>query len=214
MKNEKWAEIREKVKQYLTETYDPELIIAYGSFADESAGENSDFDAMIVADTSRRHDDSVIDGILLDVFIYPPSAFDSGWDPGEFTHLLDGTVLSNRNGLADKLLEQIRQAVRNMPPKTEEELRHEVDWCRKMLARTARGDAEGNFRWHWLLTDSLEFYCDIRRISYQGPKKMLRRMAADDPEGFRLYSGALEVFTREALADWIGYLEKIFEKNR
>ena len=32
--------------------------------------------------------------------------------------------------------------------------------CKKMLLRTLRSDAEGLYRWHWVLIDSLEIFCD------------------------------------------------------
>jgi predicted nucleotidyltransferase len=68
---EKETEIVEKIIRYLEETYSPDAIIIYGSFADGSANEHSDFDALVMADRDKLHDSSVIDGTILDVFVYP-----------------------------------------------------------------------------------------------------------------------------------------------
>ena len=68
-------EITEKILAYLKETYQPDAIVIYGSFADGSANEGSDFDALVIADKGRTHDSSVIDGIVLDVFVYAMETF-------------------------------------------------------------------------------------------------------------------------------------------
>ena len=93
------------------------------------------------------------------------------------------------------------------PARTADEIRQAIDWCDKMLARTARRDPEGCYRWHWLLTDSLEIYCDLRELYYRGPKKALRQMEATDGEAFRVYSRALRELDRERLAEWIDLLK-------
>ena len=66
---------QDAIIQYLKDTYHPEGIIAYGSFADGSAGEHSDFDALLIADGVKKHDSSVIGGTVLDVFVYPTETF-------------------------------------------------------------------------------------------------------------------------------------------
>ena len=78
-----------------------------------------------------------------------------------------------------------------------------------MLARTARGDAEGYYRWHWLLSDRLEIYCDIKHIYYRGPKKALRYMEKNDDGSFRIYLKALESMDRDGLSDWVRYLSEL-----
>jgi len=42
-------EITDKIFAYLKDTYQPDAIIVYGSFADGSATKNSDFDALVIA---------------------------------------------------------------------------------------------------------------------------------------------------------------------
>jgi len=58
-------EFSDRVIEYLKETYQPDAIITYGSFADGTANENSDFDALVIADNKKRHDASVIDSTTL-----------------------------------------------------------------------------------------------------------------------------------------------------
>ena len=171
----------DKIIDYLEKTYQPESIIVYGSFADGSANLNSDFDALIIAGKEKLHDSSFVDGVVLDVFAYPPD---------QFLNVLD--------------------YIGRIPLKTEEDISQEIKWCEKMLLRTMRGDVEGYYRWHWVLCDSLEIYFDIKGIHYYGPKKALRFMEESDSEAFHIYSKALLEFNQEGLSDWINYLKTIF----
>ena len=199
----------DKLVAYLKDTYQPDAIIAYGSFADGSANKNSDFDALVIADKERMHDSSVIDGIVLDVFIYPPDTFRQNYDPEEFVQVWDGNILLDTNGVAASLQKQVLDYISHIPRKTVEEISQEVSWCEKMLSRTMREDAEGYYRWHWVLFDSLEIYFDVKGLYYYGPKKALRFLEQTDPESFRIYTKALREFKRECLATWISHLRSI-----
>ncbi len=198
----------EKVIGYLMESYQPNAIILYGSFADGSANAHSDFDALVIADHIRTHDASTIGDTVLDVFVYPTETFESDFDPEAFVQIFDGRIILDKFGIAARLQRQILDHLDRTPKKTDDEIRQALDWCEKMVARTARGDAEGLYRWHWLLTDSLEIYCDLRRLRYFGPKKALRQMEHSDAEAFRLYSRALRAPDREALSAWIDCLKR------
>ena len=202
-------EITDKILAYLKDTYQPDAIIAYGSFADGSANKNSDFDALVIADKERMHDSSVIDGIVLDVFIYPPDTFRQNYDPEEFVQVWDGNILLDTNGVAASLQKQVLDYIAHIPRKTAEEISQEVRWCVKMLSRTMREDAEGYYRWHWVLFDSLEIYFDVKGLYYYGPKKALRFLEQTDPASFRIYAKALREFKRECLATWISHLRSI-----
>ena len=83
-----------------------------------------------------------------------------------------------------------------------------------MLVRTQRGDAEGLFRWHWVLTDSLEIFCDVVQHPYRGPKKTLRWLQETYPEGYALYAVALASMEHPALAAWIAYIEEVWQDVR
>ena len=202
-------EIVEKIISYLKETYSPDAIIIYGSFADGSANEHSDFDALVMADRDKLHDSSVIDGTILDVFVYPSNTFRSAYDPAEFVQVADGKIVLDKNGAARRLQKQVLSTIEHTQKKTADEIRQEISWCEKMVLRTMRHDAEGYYRWHWVLTDSLEIYCDIQGFRYFGPKKTLRLMEQADKEAFRIYSEALRYFERERLSEWISYLKRL-----
>lgn len=200
----------DKIIDYLEKTYQPESIIVYGSFADGSANLNSDFDALIIAGKEKLHDSSFVDGVVLDVFVYPPDQFLSEYDPAEFAQVWDGKIILDKNGMGERLKKNVLDYIERVPLKTEEDISQEIKWCEKMLLRTMRGDVEGYYRWHWVLCDSLEIYFDIKGIHYYGPKKALRFMEESDSEAFHIYSKALLEFNQEGLSDWINYLKTIF----
>ena len=200
-------DIEKRIVGYLMETYNPEALLLYGSFVDGSANEHSDFDALVIADHLEIHDTSTIGGTALDVFVYPPEAFLGEYDPEDFVQVYDGRIVLDRHGAAEGLLRRVRDYVAAQPKKAGDELRQALDWCEKMLSRTLRQDAEGWYRWHWLLVDSLEIYCDLRGLYYRGPKKALRQMETTDGEAFRVYTRALRELDRERLAEWIDLLK-------
>ena len=62
----------ERILKYIQEKYNPLSIILYGSYADGTNNLNSDFDALVITSNQEQfHDTSRIDGIPLDVFVYP-----------------------------------------------------------------------------------------------------------------------------------------------
>lgn len=199
----------EKIVDYLKKTYQPDAIVVYGSFADGSANLNSDFDALIIAGEEKTHDSSVVDGVVLDVFVYPAKTFSTDYDPEEFVQVWDGKIVLDEHGIAGQLKAKVLDYIEHLPKKTATEVAQEVEWCEKMLLRTMREDVEGYYRWHWVLCDSLEIYFDIRGLHYYGPKKTLRLMEKSDAEAFGLYAKALREFDRESLSAWIDYLKSM-----
>lgn len=200
--------VKEQIIEYLITTYKPEAIITYGSYADGTANDNSDFDALIVANSTKEHDESVVAGTTLDVFIYPPQIDIEKVDIEEFIQIYDGKIELDKNGIASRLKERVLEYIESIPFKSEEEIHQEMEWCKKMLLRSKRDDAEGYFRWHWLLMDSLEIYFDIIHERYWGPKKTLLMLRERNSEAFRIYEDALKNFNQETLSDWIDYMEK------
>ena len=89
--------------KYLTETYSPEAIIVYGSYADGSANENSDFDALVITESVKTHDSSEVANTILDVWVYPAMYFNDEYDPDEFIQVFDGKIVLDKNGTAEKL---------------------------------------------------------------------------------------------------------------
>lgn len=197
----------EHILRYIQETYAPLSIILYGSYADGTNGLNSDFDALVItADHERFHDTSFVDGILLDVFVYPAKYFESSYSCEDFVQIFDGRIVTDSSSIGKALQETVRAYLKNRPGKTGTELQADIDWCVKMSARAKRCDCEGLFRWHWLLIDSLEIFCDIMHQPYLGPKKALKWMEKAHPEAFDRYKRALQNFQMDDLDEWIGYI--------
>lgn len=204
----------ETIIGYLKEKYQPLAMIVYGSYADGTNGEGSDFDCLIVSqNASVHHDMETVYGVPLDVFIYAPEELCDEIDPFEFIQIDGGVIVMDTGSVAERLMQKVREYIENPPVKSRDELLTSIAWCEKMLKRARRGDAEGYFRWHWLLCDSLELYCDLNHRRYLGPKKSLRDMEKLDPEGYRIYSDALHKFTLKSLAQWITHMRKIADQR-
>ena len=164
----------ERVIKYIKDKYNPLCIILYGSYADGTNNLNSDFDALVIAaDHEQFHDTSFVDGVPLDVFVYPSMYFEGEYECEDFVQIHDGRIITDSNGIGKTLQENVRAYLRKLPVKSSEEIQASVDWCVKMFERAKRGDCEGMFRWHWVLIDSLEIFCDIMHHHYFGPKKTL-----------------------------------------
>ncbi|MBE6632412.1 MAG: nucleotidyltransferase domain-containing protein, partial [Ruminococcaceae bacterium] len=195
----------EQVIEYIKEKYSPLSIILYGSYANGTNNMNSDFDALVISnDYEECHDTSFVNGIQLDVFVYPASYFDGNYDCNDFVQILDGKIIADSDGLGKTLLMKVMSYLQNRPQKSKSEIDASIDWCIKMLARIKRCDAEGMFRWHWVLIDSLEIYCDVMHHPYRGPKKSLKWMEENYPNAFACYQKALGDFSMETLENWIG----------
>ena len=115
------------ILSYLQDRYRPLSIILYGSYADGSNGANSDFDAFVViADGGRYHDVSIVDGVRLDVFVYPQSAVEGDIDCAEFIQIADGTILTDTNGIGCRLKNKVRAHLESIPPKSAEDIQAEI----------------------------------------------------------------------------------------
>ena len=197
-----------QILQYLQQTYDPLAVILYGSYANGTNNLNSDFDALVISSNhAQYHDTSFFEGIPLDVFVYPESYFDGDYNCGEFIQIYDGLILADHDDVGKKLQTNVRAYLQNRPRKSRAENQANVDWCRKMFERIKREDAEGFFRWHWVLTDSLEIFCDIMQQPYFGPKKSLKWMEENHPAAFACYRKALQELSADHLEAWIVYLK-------
>ena len=197
----------EQIIDYIKQKYNPLSITLYGSYANGTNNLNSDFDALVISsDNDQYHDTSFVNGVQLDVFVYPASYFDGDFDCNDFIQIFDGQIILDHNGLGKALQEKVLSYLKNRPLKSKTEIDASIDWCVKMLARVKRQDAEGMFRWHWVLIDSLEIFCDIMRSPYWGPKKSLKWMEEKHPDAFECYQKALQDFTMDSLETWIAYI--------
>ena len=206
------GQIMDKIIEYIKAKYHPSVLIIYGSFADGSNNANSDFDALAIADVVvESHDNSFVDGMEMDLFIYPEEKFKGEIDWSDFPQLYDGKIVVDTDHTALKILAAVKNNIDKKPQKTQSEKCFSIEWCEKMMLRIPRNDAEGLFRLHWLLVDSLEIYFDLIGITYFGPKKGLRKMSQIDKSGYCLYEKALHSSSYDHLQKWIEYLRKIYE---
>lgn len=198
----------ETILNYLRETYRPSTLILYGSWADGSNNAGSDFDCLLLCDRDEPHHDvSIVEGIQLDAFVYPVDSV-KDCNPEEFLQIHDGRILLDETGAGAALKETVNAYITEAASAAREDSLAQLDWCRKMLLRTQRGDAEGFFRWHWLLCDSLEIWCGLQGQFYFGPKKAIRYLKEADPVGFALYEKALKAMDDQALTAWIKHICK------
>lgn len=202
----------EQIIEYLRQTYDPLGIIVYGSFADGSNNTYSDFDVLVITESgAASHDNSIVNGIRLDAFIYPKEMFLGEIDHEAYLQIFDGKIILDADGTAAELKRRVCEYIDNIVPKTREENESSIAWCEKMLLRAERKNAEGYFRWHWLLTESLEIYCDILGLRYLGPKKSIKRMQAEDPASVEIYERALAGFAYSDLSAWVAHLKNLLK---
>ena len=194
----------EQIIEYIKQNYNPLSIILYGSYSNGTNNLNSDFDSLVISyDHEQFHDTSFVNGIQLDVFVYPASYFDGDFDCDDFVQIFDGKIIEDSDERGKALQMKVISHLQNRPQKSKADIDASVDWCIKMLARVKRYDAEGMFRWHWVLVDSLEIFCDIMQHPYLGPKKTLKWMEENHSTAFACYKTALEDFSVDSLENWI-----------
>ena len=200
---------------YISQHYSPLSILVYGSYSDGSNNQNSDFDALVISkDHEIFHDTSIVDGIQLDIFVYPSSYFDQEYDCEDFVQIFESIIVTDTDDRARTLKDRVLSYIEKRSHKSDADIAAEIAWCQKMLLRTERNDVEGMFRWHWVLIDSLEIFCDMVHHFYCGPKKTLKWMKSQYPEAFMLYQKALFQLNEKSLRDWIQYLTALEQSIR
>lgn len=175
----------------LAASHGAHTILLYGSRADGSAGPASDCDIAAFAAVDRTIRITRQEGeTFLDVFVYPEQQLESGAD--EFLKLAGGLVLREREDAGRRLIERAGRLLEAGPdPLPADERAALRDWARKMLLRIRRGDAEGDYRRVWLLTELLPDYFRLRSLWYLGPKKALAWLADNDAAVHAAFVAAL-----------------------
>jgi Nucleotidyltransferase domain len=167
-------------------------ILLYGSRADGTENEFSDYDIAAFADVPvSKRDARVVDGKFLDVFVHPEAVLRN--PTKEHLTLRGSRILSQRNFEATHFLAALDVIFCTGPehlPADEIEARR--TWAGKMALRMRRSDVEGNFRRAWLLTALLEDYFALRGMWYQGPKKSFQWLRASDFETYAAFEEALK----------------------
>ncbi|OIK14578.1 hypothetical protein BIV60_11465 [Bacillus sp. MUM 116] len=99
-------------------------------------------------------------------------------------------------GFAQKFLLGIENIFNNGPKKlSNEEKEFLKAWLRKMYLRSNKN--EGNYRFHWMLKDSLEIYSSLNGIWYLGPKKAFSWLRENDEVAYNLFNNALTKETKK-----------------
>ncbi len=167
-------------------------ILLYGSRADGTENEFSDYDVAAFADVpSVTRDTRVIDGRFLDVFLHPSAVLR---EPSkEYLTLRGSRILVQIGTEASDFLAEL-DAIFDRGPDvlSDDEIEARRTWARKMALRMRRGDIEGNFRRAWLLTALLGDYFSLRGMWYEGPKKSFRWLATSDLATYRAFGDALK----------------------
>lgn len=203
----------EQIIEYLNQKHSPLSIILYGSYANGTNDAHSDFDALVISrQDTPLHDTSFFSDVQLDVFVYPTCYFASDERLEDCIPIFDGIILADTDGIGQKLQSRVLSYLKSRPHMSAEELKSNIDWCIKMLERSNRGDAESLFRWHWVLVDSLEIFCELAQVPYLGPKKTLHWMEKAYPCSFDLYQQALKNFCIESLQQWIWHICDLHKK--
>ncbi|TDK61803.1 nucleotidyltransferase domain-containing protein [Bacillus salipaludis] len=180
----------EKVKRYLAQKYNCHTIILYGSYSRGDFTKESDLDIVCFSDIDEDMNNvDFFEGKQLDVWIYNTEKMNN---PEHFLHVNRGKILLNEKGFAKKFLLGIENIFNNGPKKlSNEEKEFLKSWLRKMYLRSNKNDIEGNYRFHWMLKDSLEIYFSLKGLWYLGPKKAFSWLQDNDGVAYNLFNNAL-----------------------
>jgi hypothetical protein len=167
-------------------------VLLYGSRADGSANEFSDYDLAAFASVSRVFRDTrVIDGHFLDVFLHPDAVLSRRGQ--EHLALRGSRILAQRHDDATRFLADLDGLYERGPEGlSDDEIRARDVWARKMALRARRGDIEGDYRRAWLLTAVLEDYFVTRGMWFEGPKKAFQWLLAHDGALHAAFAAALK----------------------
>ena len=204
-------------RQILTDAliarWQPVALLVYGSFADGSQDEHSDLDALVITDKpAPLRDQGELFGRRLDLWFLTPDAV-AGIDPGDWPQLYHAVPVYDPDGIGMKLIADVRSAIDAQPLPSSSQNADSLDWLDRMLARAAQPTPEGRYRLLWLLTDSLEIWCDLSGKRCFGPKKSMALFRETDPKGFTLYESALQETTTETASAWISHLHKLAKEG-
>jgi predicted nucleotidyltransferase len=180
----------DNVKKYLIQKYNCHTIILYGSYSRGDFTEESDLDIVCFSDiTEEKNDLESFEGKQLDVWIYNTKKMDN---PEQFLRVYKGEILLNDWGVAENFLSKIQKIYNNGPKKlSNEEKDFLKSWLRKMYLRSNKNDIEGDYRFHWMLKDSLEIYFELKGLWYLGPKSSFSWLKENDVMVYDFFTNAL-----------------------
>ncbi|MCH5354033.1 MAG: nucleotidyltransferase domain-containing protein [Acutalibacter sp.] len=198
----------ERILEYLKKTYHPNSILLYGSYADGTNDETSDFDCMlIVSKKDKNHDDAVIDGIQLDCFIFTEDELQSE-DINTFLTAYNSNIVLD-NGIGADLKRRVHEYVEKHADTPKEEKDFLISWIQKTVARITKNDDEGNMRAVSFLAESLADYYILRDIFYFGSKKAIQYLKKEDAEGYAFFHDAVTLKSNASIIKWAEYVIKL-----
>lgn len=196
---------QQKIIAYLKKRYNPLTIAVYGSFADGTNDEYSDFDCLlIVKKKDRMHDDTIVNGVVMDCFLYSEQEIGQE-DIETFIPLYDAKLVYDI-GIGQTVQSKVRNYVQSHTVHSPEEKGFLVSWIKKTMKRIEKPDAEGHFRAISFLAESLEDYCILRDQFYFGSKKTICFLQEEDEQGFLLFRKAITIRSNEAIRGWAKYI--------
>lgn len=199
----------QKIIDYLKEKYKPLAIVTYGSFNCGMNDEYSDFDCMIIVNQkSTDHDDTVIDGIQLDCFIFTRTEV-LGEELDAFLTVYDGNIVSDTDEIAADLKRRVRNYVSEHTAVPDDEKDFIISWIQKTMHRVEKNDDEGNYRALAFLWESITDYFLLRDLFYFGSKKAVAYLEENDIAGYHLYHDAITERTNTAIREWANHVIKI-----
>ena len=191
--------------EYLKREYNPLSSLLYGSYADGTNDESSDFDCMIIVpEKDKNHDGNVIGGVQLDCFIFTEEQVKSE-DIDAFLTAYDGNILLD-NGIGADLKRRVREYVAEHTVIPDDEKELISSWIKKMIHRMEKNDDEGNMRAVSFMSESLVDYFFLRDMFYFGSKKAIRYVKEQDDEGYALFHEAVTVKSNQAIIKWAEYV--------
>ena len=151
-------------------------------------------------------DNSVVSGTQLDLFIYTPDEINSNDNINDFVQIYDAKIVKDTDNVAGKLIMSVNDYISKSSEKSEDEKNNLKSWMIKMIRRAEQSDIDGLFRYHWVLTDSLEIYFNLRNMYYFGPKKSIAYLRNHDLTAYMLFERALKTVDFQCLKEWITYV--------
>ena len=193
--------MKDTVITYLKDTYHPRALLIYGSYVRGDFDEYSDFDCMIIVEKkNKKHDDSVIHGVMLDCFIFTADEARSE-DPDLFLPVYNAELAID-DGTGKALQERVRKHVHEHEKTDPDEKELIVSWIRKTINRMQKDDDEGNYRAAALLWESLADYFVLRDKFFFGSKEAILDLKQHDAQGYALYHQAITVKSNEKIEAW------------
>ncbi len=190
---------------FLKTKYEFELLILYGSYANDLSNNESDIDIIGFANIPEFvHESEIINEHMLDAWIYPGKYIA---DIDKTIHILPCKVLIDKYGKGNKLLCDIEKERKKRKVVLKGKEKEQMNsWIAKMIKRARQDGSESDYRYNWLLYDFPELYCNYLGIYYDGPIKTIKNILRLDKEISLIY---FELIGKEKNMEKVEELYKI-----